>query len=85
VKPVFDQGGIECEKFRAQTSGLTLLYSVTGELLFQGGITPSRGHEGDNDGTAALEAILLKQQTQVRQTSVFGCPLQTPDFAFRDI
>jgi hypothetical protein len=84
ARVVFDHEGIECEQFRARTSGLTLLYSDTGELLFQGGITPSRGHEGDNDGIAAVEAILLNGRTRVRQTSVFGCPLQTPDFALRD-
>lgn len=81
---VFDHGCIECDRFRARTSGLTLLYSETGELLFQGGITPARGHEGDNDGIAALTAILRDGRTHVPQTAVFGCPLQTPEFALRN-
>jgi len=81
---IFDHGGLECDLFRARTSGLTLLYSNAGELLFQGGITASRGHEGDNDGIAALTAILLDGRTQAWQTAVFGCPLQRPEFALRD-
>ncbi len=85
VQVVADPGGVESELFRARTSGLALLYSNTGVLLFQGGITPSRGHEGYNDGVAALEAILQKEAAPVRQTPVFGCPLQIPDsFALRD-
>lgn len=75
-----DQEGLESERFRARTSGLALLYSDSGVLLFQGGITPARGHEGGNDGIAAVEAILRNDGTRVRQTPVFGCPLQMPDF-----
>ena len=74
-----DQSGLESELFRARTSGLALLYSNAGLLLFQGGLTPSRGHEGDNDGIAAVQAIVLDEGSAVHQTPVFGCPLQIPN------
>lgn len=70
-----DFEGVECKLFRAKTSGLTILYSDKGTLLFQGGVTPSRGHEGANDGIAALERLILGARSPIRQTPVFGCPL----------
>ena len=79
VHVVRDRDGVETELFSARTSGLALLFSDTGTLLFQGGITAARGHEGDNDGVTALESILLNQGSPVRRTPVFGCPLQSPE------
>ena len=79
VQIVADPDGSERKLFRAQTSGLTVLYSAAGQLLFHGGITASRGHEGDNDGVAALESIILTGTSSIRQTPVYGCPLQLPD------
>jgi hypothetical protein len=73
-----DRDGIESERFGARTSGLALLYSDTGYLLFQGGITASRGHEGQNDGIVALEAMIHDKESSLGQTPVFGCPLQMP-------
>jgi hypothetical protein len=74
-----DAGGVETDLFRARTSGLALLYSDSGSLLFHGGITPSRGHEGDNDGAASLIAAILDKGSRVQRTNVYGCPLQAPD------
>jgi hypothetical protein len=70
-----DDGGIEAQRFQAETSGQALLYGRDGQLLFQGGITGSRGHVGDNPGCDALEALLNHKLTQQIQTPVFGCPL----------
>jgi hypothetical protein len=37
-----DVGGAEASRFGATTSGQALLFSARGQLLFQGGMTPSR-------------------------------------------
>src|SRR5580692_8456316 len=55
-----DAAGIEARRFHAETSGQTLLYDRSGALQFQGGITLSRGHAGDNPGRSALEILLRK-------------------------
>ena len=57
----------------ALTSGQVHLWSPGGELLFEGGITVSRGHAGDNVGVAALAAILDGREPAVRSTLVHGC------------
>ena len=61
--------------FHAETSGQTALYDATGNLLFSGGITSARGHEGDNDGRAAVVSLLTSDGAEERETPVFGCPL----------
>ncbi len=71
-----DRGGAEAEIFGAQTSGQVILYSPTGDLLFRGGITGSRGHEGDNLGESSLVSILRNGVAPEAQSSVFGCRLQ---------
>lgn len=55
---VWDDGGQEAKRFGARTSGLVVLYSARGKLLFAGGVTGSRGHEGDNLGLSALKSAL---------------------------
>jgi hypothetical protein len=70
-----DENGDEAGRFGAATSGQTLLYSADGRLLFRGGITPSRGHEGDNVGRTALASILNTGHSDCAQTAVFGCSL----------
>jgi hypothetical protein len=54
VRVISDAGGIEADRFHAQISGQTMLYSSGGNLLFSGGITASRGHSGDNAGRTAV-------------------------------
>jgi hypothetical protein len=73
-----DDGGIETRRFRAHTSGVAMLYGAQGRLLFYGGLTASRGHEGASAGLAALEALLGGEQAAMSHTEVFGCPLETP-------
>ncbi len=76
-----DDNSVECQRFQAETSGDTVLYDTQGHLLFQGGITISRGHSGDNPGRSALEALLTPASTPSTQitglvkTPVFGCTL----------
>ena len=73
---VCDDNGDECERFSARTSGLVLVYSTDGQLVFRGGITASRGHEGDNAGRQAITALLRTGQAGIDDTKVYGCLLQ---------
>jgi hypothetical protein len=70
-----DEEGVEARRFGVKGSGHTLLYGATGKLLFSGGITPSRGHEGDNLGSSAIVSFVLSGNALVSQTPVFGCSL----------
>lgn len=75
VSAVWDRLGASAERFGAMTSGHVLLYSAKGKLLFSGGITPSRGHEGE---TLAAESIIAAVSGEAAKTSaakVFGCAL----------
>jgi hypothetical protein len=79
VTVVRDPGGREALRFGSHTSGQTLLYDGGGRLLFSGGITGSRGHEGDNLGRATVLALLERQQPDRDGSAVFGCPLISPN------
>lgn len=70
-----DEEGREAGLFGATTSGCAQLFAPSGELLFSGGITISRGHAGDNPGQDSLAALLMGHTPQVRLTPVFGCSL----------
>ena len=75
VKIVLDDEGEDAKRFGTMTSGQVLLYDKNGRLLFNGGITESRGHSGDNPGRSAIESLVLKGSVGKRQTPVFGCSL----------
>lgn len=71
-----DIGGQECSRFgAAAASGTVVLYGPDGKLLFAGGITPSRGHEGDSAGGRAVLALLRGGPKQPITAPVFGCPV----------
>jgi hypothetical protein len=74
-----DLNGVESRRFRAETSGQTLLYDSNGKLLFHGGITISRGHSGDNPGRTALVALISGNSPAQKQSPVFGCALFDSD------
>lgn len=74
VTVIEDPDGIEAARFGAATSGQAILYDAEGNLLFNGGITGSRGHSGDNAGRNAVVS-LLNDKSARNQTPVFGCPL----------
>jgi len=78
VNVLLDPKGMEARIFQAMTSGRTLLYSAAGRLLFAGGITAARGHAGDNEGSAAVSALLRGGKPERLTTPVFGCPLFSP-------
>ena len=73
----WDSDGSEAARFGASTSGEALLYAPVGRLLFHGGLTPSRGHEGDNQGRAAVASLILTGRAACNETPVFGCSLPT--------
>jgi hypothetical protein len=75
VTPIADATGDEARRFGAFVSGQTFLYDKNGRLAFSGGVTASRGHAGDNDGTDALAALLDAREAPLARTPVFGCPL----------
>jgi hypothetical protein len=70
-----DTNGHEARRFGSVTSGQMLLYDADGRLRFSGGITASRGHEGDSAGRSALEALIADVPAARTTTPVFGCGL----------
>lgn len=76
---VIDPGGRITRSFGALTSGVVGLYAPGGELLFWGGVTSARGHEGDNLGIDAIAGILDGADAAGARTPVYGCPIFTPN------
>jgi hypothetical protein len=66
--------GTEAKRFGARVSGQVFAYDAAGALRFSGGLTGSRGHEGDNAGRAAVEAMLAGHP-HAATSFVFGCLL----------
>jgi hypothetical protein len=84
VEVMGDLGGGKARLFGVLTSGHVLLYGGSGALLFSGGITPARGHSGDNTGRDTIVSLLTDGiapapgRAGVCETLVFGCPLFDP-------
>jgi hypothetical protein len=70
-----DDDGREAARFGAETSGQALLYDATGRLVFAGGTTVARGHDGDNAGFASILALVTGRRAVQATSPVFGCPL----------
>jgi hypothetical protein len=79
VRVVRDRGGVEAKRLGATTSGQTLLYSARGDLLFRGGLTSARGHEGQSAGSDRI-ADLVAGKTALSTAPVFGCALESAPF-----
>ncbi len=75
VTVLSDINGIEANRFNAVISGQTMIYDTKGKLIFSGGITASRGQEGDNLGLNSAILALQVQPLKNQTTSVFGCSL----------
>jgi hypothetical protein len=73
-----DEAGDEAARFGAVTSGHVVLYDRAGRLVFSGGITGGRGHQGDNAGRRAVIGLLTGELAGPAPTDVFGCPLRDP-------
>lgn len=78
VTLIHDADGAETQRFGAQASGQTMLYSPDGRLAFSGGITNARGREGYSKGEDLIVQNVIGTATG-GQTSVFGCSLRNPD------
>lgn len=74
VRVVLDANGSIARAFGAATSGQVVLFDAGGLERFAGGITPARGHMGDNAGSARIEA-LVEGASALGESAVFGCPL----------
>jgi hypothetical protein len=81
VAVLSDEDGLEARRFRAVTSGATLVYDQGGRLLFNGGITPSRGHEGDSLGQRRIVSLLTTGVADRSSSPVFGCALRQAELA----
>jgi hypothetical protein len=73
---ITDLDGQEAAQLGMVTSGAVVLYDPYGRVQFSGGITAARNHHGDNQGADAVRAIVARQRPTLRQTSVYGCPIQ---------
>jgi hypothetical protein len=77
---VFNDGlGRETALFGGAVSGEAMLYDPQGKLMFHGGITASRGHEGDNPGSDSIRALVRGETHIAGHTLTFGCSLHDPD------
>lgn len=97
VEVHLDPENLEASAFGAETSGHAMLFDTAGELMFQGGITPSRGHRGDNVGCDQIVALVrdgnMSQEVATRDesreaipvTDVFGCPLSNESSGLIDL
>lgn len=73
-----DHDGREAERFGATTSGLVMLFDAEGNRKFAGGVTASRGHEGDNLGRSTLAKVLRGESVALPELPAFGCRLCLP-------
>jgi hypothetical protein len=71
-----DVDGDLAERFGALTSGDAQLFAPDGRLVFHGGITPARGHVGDNAGKDSIIATVTGAQSGAQATPVFGCAIR---------
>lgn len=78
VTVLSDVDGAEAQRLGAETSGHTFLFDPSGRLLFNGGITASRGHSGDNAGESAIVSLIDNRTSARTKTFVFGCSLKNP-------
>ena len=78
VRVAIDPGGRFAARLGATTSGHVLVYDARGKLLFSGGITSARAHEGDSIGQNAIVRALYGATPPVDETPVFGCGLRSP-------
>ncbi len=70
-----DSKSHEIKTFSPKTSGQVYLFSRDKELLYVGGITNSRGHEGTSIGKDAIINWLKEGKKPPQKSFVFGCSL----------
>ncbi|HZW06526.1 MAG TPA: hypothetical protein VFF65_05335 [Phycisphaerales bacterium] len=81
LQKVIDPEGAAAASLGMHTSGHVVAYNDAGVLAFTGGVTPSRGEEGDCPSLDALIGAITPSgdpatsQSGFAGASVFGCPL----------
>lgn len=73
-----DREGALARRLGVETSGHALLYSPRGALRLDGGLTISRGHQGDSEGLAQIRACLEGRRDTSEDTPIYGCELRSP-------
>jgi hypothetical protein len=68
----------EATLFGATNSGHVVVYGPDGRLRFNGGITASRGHEGDNFGEDCVVAALRGDEQPGTCAPTYGCEIAPP-------
>lgn len=75
AKAIADPGGLMTSEAGAVVSGCVALFDRDGVLQFWGGLTPSRGHEGESVGLSALRSILRGRDPGPVRAPVYGCEI----------
>ena len=75
VSVICDDDGRLASKFHVTTSGHAVHYDRSGQLIFSGGITASRGHYGSNSASDSLIALVNNESSHQQCSPVFGCHL----------
>lgn len=74
-----DPAGVETQRFGSSVSGTVMLFDSAGRRLFSGGITASRGLEGDSVGGDTLQQLLTEAVSGPQTDApAFGCQLCHP-------
>lgn len=75
IEMILDERSRETQMFKVETSGHTFLFDEKGELVFSGGITPARGHEGESNGQMMIKKWIKTRANMSTFEKVFGCEL----------
>ena len=71
----FDETGHEAHRFGATVSGEAFAFNPAGQIVYHGGLTPGRGHQGDAMGQERLEQIIRGNSHELCIAPVYGCTL----------
>ena len=72
---IWDDAGEEAQRFGAETSGFVVAYAPEENLLYAGGITVARGHQGASLGFQRLLQALDEAPRVAASGGVFGCDI----------
>ena len=72
---VSDVDGRIASQYRMAYSGATVLIRPDGTMAYWGGITPSRGHEGDNFGVDSILYAIEHDTKGIIEGPVYGCSI----------
>lgn len=79
-----DGGGVEASRFGVHASGHVLVYDRKGNRLFSGGVTSSRGHEGESFGSRRIYSLLTTGAADRADAPVFGCALAESEMSMEE-